>query len=145
MQLAAVGAHVGLAGLAWLSGDAVAAISHLREALGLRPESLIALNNLAWMLATVAEPALRDGGESLELVARAELLEPEPDAESMDTRAAAEAAAGEFERALDTAVRAAELARAGGDEELSREIELRAELYRAGRSYLDPISRGAAQ
>lgn len=140
-----VGAHVELAGLAWMSGDAVAAISHLREALGLRPESLIALNNLAWMLATVADPALRDGGESLELAARAESLEPEPDAESMDTRAAAEAAAGEFERALDTAVRAAELARAGGDAELSHEIERRAELYRAGRSYLDPISRGAAQ
>ena len=139
-----LGARVELAGLAWVSGEPVAAISHLREALGSGPESLTALNNLAWMLATVADPALRDGAEALALIARAEALESEPDAESMDTRAAAEAAAGEFARALSTAVRAAALARANGDARLAREIELRAEQYRAGRSYLDPISRGTA-
>jgi Flp pilus assembly protein TadD len=139
-----VGAQIELAGLAWVDGDASVAIARLREAVALRPDSSVALNNLAWMLATAADPSVRNGVEALEFVALAEAQASEPDAGSADTRAAAEASAGQFGRAVETASRAAGLARSEGDSALAREIEERAELYRSGSGYLDPVSRGDA-
>jgi tetratricopeptide (TPR) repeat protein len=138
-----VGAHIELAGVAWQGGDPSGALAHLREAIALRPESLVAHNNLAWMLATVDDAALRDGAEALALIDVAESLIDEPDADLLDTRAAAQAAVGRFGEARETALRAVSLARAEGDAVLARDIEQRAELYAAGRAYVESIARRA--
>ena len=61
----------------------------------------------------------------------------------LDTLGAARAAAGRFEEAIRAAEEALQLARADGNDALTREIEARIEGYRAGRPYADSASDAA--
>lgn len=97
-------------------GDAATAVQHLRRALelGLPPAlAAPAAQNLAWVLATASDPALRDGREALRLATTlGEELGPKP--RVLDVLAAAYAEVGRFDEAIDTARRALESAGASG-------------------------------
>ena len=135
-----VGARIELASIDWVGGDPAGGIAHLQAALLAGSESSIVRNNLAWMLATVADPALRDPGRALELVADAEGSLDEVDPDLLDARAAALAALGETEGAVRTALEAAAVARTEGNPELASDIEERLAGYRLGQMYVDPLS-----
>jgi tetratricopeptide (TPR) repeat protein len=94
-----------------------------------------ALNNLAWIRATSADPALRDGADAVHLAERSCVLTIAPDAGQLDTLAAAYAEAGDFNRATDTGLRALELAKRAGDNALTAEIEQHLGLYRSHKPY----------
>jgi hypothetical protein len=102
------------------------------------PGDLLALNDLAWLRATSAEPSYRDTSVALALSQRALELGGAADAGVLDTRAAAEASAGRFMQASATSERAIALARASGEDSLARQVATRLAGYREGRAFVQP-------
>ena len=88
-----------------------------------------ALNNLAWIRATSADPTLRNG-DAVELAERSCSLSSNADAGALDTLAVAYAEAGDFERALATAERALQLAESANNQGLAKEISQHVDLFR---------------
>jgi len=111
------------------------AIRHYEQALRMKPNYLGALNNLAWLFATLAPT---DGGNPARAVTLAEKacrLTNNRLAAYLDTLAAAYAAAGRFPDAIAAAQKAIELANSTRQPELVKGMETRLQLYRGGRPY----------
>jgi Flp pilus assembly protein TadD len=121
------------------------AAGHLRQAITLKPDWPDPCNTLAWILATSPDSTLRDPRQALELAARAVELTRGANPAVLDTRAAAEAAAGRFHVAATTARRALDLARQSGSDSLANGIRDRLRLYERGSAYVDRTldSRGS--
>jgi tetratricopeptide (TPR) repeat protein len=137
--------HVHLANQLWALGKTPRAIAELETSLRQRPEWALAQNNLAWILATAPDPALRDGARALALVEAALVAAPE-DADLLDTLAVSQAALGRYDAALATSARAAAAARSQGNEARALEIETHAAAYREQRPYVEaPPAAGAAE
>ncbi len=128
-------AHVQLGIVLTTQGMLAEAIAHYRQALSLRPYDPIALNNLAWLLATTASPQLRDGKEAVQLAERACALTGYRETVFVGTLAAAYAEAGQFDKAVETARRACELAVAQGQTNLLLRNQQLLELFKAGQAY----------
>jgi tetratricopeptide (TPR) repeat protein len=125
-------AHSNL-GVALASQDKMEqAILHYRQALNLKPDYALALNNLAYALATTADRKFRDVHAAVQLAEKANRLTGFSQPETLDTLAAAYAAAGRFPKAVQTYQKAVDLARSCGKMDLAREIETRMRLYREG-------------
>lgn len=130
-------AHFQLGLLAQQSHDSRSAIEHYEAALKSNPASP-AGNNLAWILATDADPQLRDGERALQL---AQNSHPKTDADrvqSLDTLAAAYAESGKFAEAIKSASSALELAKKLNQTKVAAEINLRLENYRKQQPYREP-------
>jgi tetratricopeptide (TPR) repeat protein len=123
-------------------GDGAGAAQHWGDAFRISPERVDAGNNLAWLLATSEDASVRDPERAIALAQQLAAGRAE-DANALDTLAAAYAAAGRFAEAVDTASRAAALARAAGNTRMGEEIERRVALYRDARPYLE--MRASAQ
>ncbi|HEX4142873.1 MAG TPA: tetratricopeptide repeat protein [Pirellulales bacterium] len=76
------------------------AIADYNEAMRLDPTYGEPLNNAAWLRATCADAAFRDGKKAIELATKACALADWAVADNLDTLAAAYAEAGDFESAL---------------------------------------------
>jgi Flp pilus assembly protein TadD len=111
------------------------AIALRREILERAPDRLSNRNNLAWLLATAPDPADRRPREALELARALIETQAEPSANLLDTLAAAEAAAGNYDMAASVAKRAADLAGEAGQDALAAEIANRETRYRRQRPY----------
>ena len=111
------------------------AIQNLTKAIELKPDGVEALNNMAWLLATVGDVSIQDANRAIEFAERACELTGYKNPESLDTLAAAYAAAGRFNDAVTTAQQAVDAAKAGGQEDLSGEIQDRIKLYQVGQPY----------
>lgn len=85
-----------------LTGDVRGAISELRRALVLKPGWPDAEFDLAWLLATSADDALRNGAEALTLAEHASQASKQKSPRDLDTLAASLAAAGRFDEAVQT-------------------------------------------
>jgi len=131
-----------LAGLLRATGDLTGAVDQLRRALAARPDSAEGWNNLAWLLATAPQAELRDGPEAVRCAERACALTDYRQARMVGTLAAAYAAAGRFEEAVDTARRAIELALAAGDPHFAAANRQLLRLYEARRPYHEPAQQG---
>jgi len=81
-------------------GDLSNALNDYARALEINPFFVDAYNNKAWVLATCADQRFRDGGQAVQLAQKA--VELKPDVVSLDTLAAAYAAVGNFDAAIDT-------------------------------------------
>ena len=81
------------------AGNLKAAINDYTRALEINPFFVDAYNNKAWVLATCSDQRIRDGGQAVRLAQKA--VELKPDISSMDTLAAAYAAVGNFDSAID--------------------------------------------
>ena len=109
------------------TGDAVAV---LKRAVAEHPENVNLAHNLARLLATAADPRLRDGDLALHLALEVRDRTQGRDPRALDTLAAAYAAAGRPAQARATAKQAEALARKIGDVEAADEIAARARGYR---------------
>jgi hypothetical protein len=87
------------------------------------------------MLATLPDPAARDGAEAVRLAERARHLAPEPSAALEATCAAAYAESGRFADAVAAGERAVALARRAGSGTEASEYAGQLALYRAGRPF----------
>lgn len=116
-------------------GNSTDAIAAFRQALALRPEWPDALNDLAWTLATVPEAGLRQPAEAVALAERACALTTHRVARYLGTLDAAYAANGQFESAINTALRVQELAQTAGDTNLAAFAGERLQLYRTGQPF----------
>jgi len=92
--------HFGLAEALDRLGRQAEAIEHYRVALGEKPDSVEGANNLAWLLATARDPALRSPGEALAWAETAARASGRSDPRVLDTLAVSLAAAGRFEEAV---------------------------------------------
>jgi tetratricopeptide (TPR) repeat protein len=116
------------------------AIPHYRAALAAWPDSIEALNNLAWLLAANADASLRDGAEAVKLATRACELSGNREPLMLGTLAAAYAEAGRFSEAIATAEQAIALARAANQSALVQRNEELLLRYRANEPYHEPAN-----
>jgi protein O-mannosyl-transferase len=110
--------HLDLAAVYSSQQDAARAIAEYRAALRLNPDALEALNNLAWILATTSDARLRNGAEAVKLGLHACEVTSWQQTLLIGTLAAAYAEAGDFDKAVETAQKACDLASAHGEKEL---------------------------
>jgi len=122
-----------------LAGRVEEAIAAYDDILRRVPADLDALNNVAWIRATHAQAAHRDGAAAVRLAERARDASPQPVAVLYSTLAAAYAEAGRFPEAVAAGERAVALARAAGADEEAGRYRRQLDLYRAGRPFhFDP-------
>jgi tetratricopeptide (TPR) repeat protein len=95
-------AHYNIGAIRRSRGARGEAVRHFRNALRYRPDWPLALADLAWILATAPDERFRDHQEALRLGTRAVMLTGRRDAASLDVLAAAYAANGDFEKAVET-------------------------------------------
>jgi Flp pilus assembly protein TadD len=107
-----------LAGAYGLAHKTAQAQVAYRRALGLNPNLVAALNNLAWSLATTPDPSLRNGPEAVRLAQRACELTTNSQTVFIGTLAVACAEAGDFDQAIQKAETACKLASAHGEADL---------------------------
>jgi tetratricopeptide (TPR) repeat protein len=139
---AALDTHPDAADLHYNLGMALAALgrgaeasAELRESLRRAPDTPTVLGELAWLLATNGDPAVRDGAQAVELAERASRLGNVPPGWILDILAAAYAEIGRFDLAVPTAQRARDLALARGQSRLAAVVEQRLALYSAGQPF----------
>jgi len=128
-------AHLHLGMALERKGEMENAITNYERAIQLEPQLIGALNNLAWLRATLTNDALRNGAEAVDLGERACKLTDFKQPIFLGTLAAAYAEAGQFKEATSTAEKARDLAHAAEMEELARKNEQLLELYRAGKPF----------
>ena len=118
-----------LARLQWEGGAERPALASAERLLALEPDSAERRNDLAWMLATAQDPALRDGSRAVALARASVDATGRQDPDLLDTLAAAQASAGAFDAAQRTAAEALDLAREQGRLELVPALERRSLSY----------------
>jgi Flp pilus assembly protein TadD len=116
-------------------GETAEAIEHYEKALKLSPQSVPALSNLAWLLATCSNALLRNGSKAVEIARHADQLSGGTNTLVLRTLAAAYAESGQFESAIESARAAVQLARMHGDRSLATELEQEIALYELGLPY----------
>jgi tetratricopeptide (TPR) repeat protein len=121
-----------------VQGKTDEAIASFREILRIKPDSLEALDRLAWILSTSDDSAVRNGAEAVRLAGRACDRTGHSTPALLATLAAAQAEAGHLVQAGETARRVLALAQAAGDKrafELGRVLLAR---FQSGQPYRDP-------
>jgi tetratricopeptide (TPR) repeat protein len=130
-------AHYQMGSVNWLRGENQAAATRFARALALAPNYPRALMDLSWIRSSAAEVILRNPAEALRLASRAVELTRGVDPAALDALAAAQAASGKFELAVETTERALKF---DMPELLAEAIRSRHDIYRQGLAYvvLDP-------
>jgi tetratricopeptide (TPR) repeat protein len=129
-------------GAAFLSqkGQIDQAINCYQKILDIQPDSAIARRNLcqvAWILATSPDASVRNGAKAIELAKQTVRLSDGADPISVRTLAAADAEAGRFSEAAETAQQAQRLAAALNNTALVNELQVQIQLYQAGSPFRD--------
>ena len=127
--------HYHLAIILTHSGQLDNAYHHYQEAVRIQPDWPQALNGLAWLQATHPSATIRAPAQAIRRAQRAADLTDHEDAATLDTLAAAYAAALRFDRAIQTAQDALKLASAENNDELASQIRQRLELYKQDKPY----------
>jgi tetratricopeptide (TPR) repeat protein len=105
-----------------MSGRGADGLAHWRQVLRKEPDNVQVLNEAAWVLATSADAALRNGKEALALAEHAAQLTSGRAPEILGTLAAAYAETGDFDKAVETGQRAADLAAQSGNQRLAANL-----------------------
>ena len=113
------------------------AVAHFDQALRTDPNSIEALNNLAWLLATCSDSTVRDGTRAVQLAERGCNLTGYKMPVLLGTLAAAYAEAGRFGDAVTTAQNACALAAQAGDTTVASKNQELLQLYRANKPFRD--------
>ena len=118
------------------------AMSHYEITLREEPDSPLALNNLAWLLAAAPDDSLHDGARAVELAQKANRVNAD-NPYFVRTLAAAYAEAGQFDDAVKTAQEASELANAQGQHAFAVQIQNETDLFRRHEPLRDKTLKNA--
>ena len=114
-------------------GDHAAALTDLEKALELEPDDPGVLNNLAWLLATSPDEAIRDGKRAIELATKACEVTKWKQPHIISTLAAGYAETGDFETARKYSQQAVESE--DGAEEVKQQLAGELASYQAGKPW----------
>ena len=114
-----------------MKGRAAEGLAHWRQALRKEPDNLQALNDTAWLLSTSSDAALRNGSEAISLAEHAVQITSAREPAILGTLAAAFAESGDFDKAIETDQRAADLATQQGNARLAEALEGRLAKFQA--------------
>jgi tetratricopeptide (TPR) repeat protein len=128
-------AHLNVGLVSRAIGDFPEAVARFRRALELNPNWVTAVSSLASLLAAAPAAAVRDPAEAVRLANRAVALTLRRDANTLDVLAVAQAAAGDFDRAVTIADEALAL---NPPPALAAMIRAHRELFTAQRPYISP-------
>ena len=128
-------AHTTLAMALATQGDLAGAVAAFRETVRVDPNYALAHNGLAWLLAAGPD-GLRDGKSAVEHATRACELSEWKEPSSLDTLAAAHAAASDFDKAVEYQQKALAFPQFAKDEGAGARERLK--LYRQKKPYYDP-------
>jgi tetratricopeptide (TPR) repeat protein len=117
------------------------AAGHYREALRLNPNDVVALNNLAWLLATNPDDKVRNGYEATSYAERACALTRWSNPVFLATFAAAQAERGNFQQAVELAARAHAIATAAGEMRTAQDCEKLRALFLSQTPFRDTEKR----
>ena len=137
------GAHTSLGNALVQKGLLREAVDHYERALQSDPDSILPLNNLAWVMSTGPDDSLRNDEVAVQLATKANQLSKESNPVFIRTLAAAYAQDGQFEKAIETARRASEQANAQGAHDLAVQIREDVDLYQRRTPFRDPSLRNA--
>jgi tetratricopeptide (TPR) repeat protein len=112
------------------------AVGHLRRAVELGDPAAEVRQRLAWLLATVDDPAARNGAEALRLLEPLSRESPDATPRALDVLAAAYAECGRFDDAVHTAEES--LRRTLSNSPQAAAVGQRLEAYRAGKPWRKP-------
>ncbi|MDX1946097.1 MAG: tetratricopeptide repeat protein [Pirellulaceae bacterium] len=127
-------AYINLSRTRMLQGDFIGAVAICRQALGQIPGQQDLIKQLAWLLATADDPAVRSGTEALQLLANLPQSPKKIDIQYLEVLSAAQAEAGDFDRAIATSQQLLAEARHIRSRRLA-EFEARLKLYQAHQPY----------
>jgi tetratricopeptide (TPR) repeat protein len=113
--------------------DYTKAIANYEVAIRLDPRSAINFQNFAWLLGTCPQAAFRDGKKAVRYAMKVGELSEWKSVATLETLAAAEAEAGDFDAAVRSETKAAEALAA--NEEARAEAKRRLALYQAHQSF----------
>jgi len=125
--------------------DLSGAIRHYQAAIESTPDQFSANNNLAWLLATEPDRAVRDPEKAIQLAEHANALPGGQDKGSLGTLAAAYAAAGRMDEAIRTAEQALSLAEAKGDAASAAQLRTQLELHRQGKPLIESVIKATEE
>lgn len=113
-------------------------MSQYASALLLQQDFPAALDGLAWILATDADPQVRNGDQAYAMAERACELTGRKDPEKLKTLAAACAETARFSQALFDAQSGLDLASKNGQKVLAEKCRLMLAAFRAGKPWREP-------
>jgi len=113
------------------------ALEYYYRVLQLRPDQVDILNDLAWILAAAGDINLQNPDKAVKFAEKACELTNYEDPGFLDTLAVGYAAAGRFDRAVETARKAVKLAEAADKQDLADEIRKRLMLFNARQPYVE--------
>ena len=114
-----------------------------KSAVSLKPTWALAANNLAWLLSTSADPAIRDGELALKVLSDANINETSTAPSVLSTLAVAYAEAANYDAAIRCNAKAIMLIREkkGGtlakETDMLRRLQLRQQRFKAGKPWRD--------
>lgn len=118
------------------AGQQAEAVNQFRRVLELRPGWKTVMNNLAWTLATSDDPELRDPADAVRLAEQLTRGIANPPHYALDTLAAAYAASGQYEKAVQMAEQAVRQAtHENVDPESLNQVQDRLRLYQQHQPY----------
>jgi len=118
-----------------LQGKAAEARTAFENAIKLAPDWGVALNELAWLLATDRDGTIRDGALAVALAEKACRLNGEREARFWGTLDAAYAEVGRFDDAIRIATKTEKLALSSGSKETAEAAIIRLNLYKQGKPF----------
>lgn len=127
-----------LATLLLQAGKLGEAVAEYRQVVAAKPDQPETLSNLAWLLATSPDSAVRNGTDAVRFAEQACRLTGYQRAQMVSALAAAYAEAGRFTDAIAAAQKAVGLARVGGDAQFAAVNEQLLKLYSDGKPYHMP-------
>ena len=119
--------HLGSAYL--LSNRFAEAIEQYQKTFRLAPRSVVARNNLAWLLATCADPSLRDTQRAIQLAEEADQLANGKSSLVLHTLSTAYGESGQSVKALEVANRGLQLAERQGNRGLAETLRKEIKVY----------------
>ena len=116
----------------------IEALQFYKKGLNIQPQNSAARNNLSWILATSSDQKIRNPKEALRIASKLNADTKNKVPQILDTLAAAQAASGQFDNAVESALIA--ISKLKNNTDLKKNIQNRLNLYKQKKALSVPIN-----